>query len=165
MPYPKLDVSIAQQALDVFTMYSGIKAHAARHLGIPVSTLRDRVQCANDYGLTPRTAAPAPVATAQLQTHAPSVATPSVAVIGESDLRERIDGAYRLEKAALALAEGQYIDEVELLRDLRLTGRINRTVLDGERFARFRGRADNGGRVYWGHPASISRLKAEGLLR
>lgn len=143
-----------QQAVDAVASYPS-RAQAARALGIADTTLRDRLRAASRRGIT---ASGASVDAAPAPTSAPAK------TIGEAELRDRIDSAYRLEQHARKIPEGQYYEESELLRDARVLGRIGRATLESERFARYRGRAD-GGKYYWGHPASVARLKSEGLLR
>lgn len=150
-----LSVQEMSEAVRALDEAKGIKAEAARRLGITRSTFMDRLQCAYARGISADSAS-------EDAATLPAPALP--ATITEAELRDRIDSAYKLEQYARALPEGQYAEQGELFRELRLCGRISTQALESERFARFRGRADSG-KYYWGHPKSIARLKEEKLLR
>ncbi len=64
MPTPALSMELAQEAADAFTAHKGVKALAARALGLPPETFRTRLKIAQRYGMleTPKDPFPAPQA-------------------------------------------------------------------------------------------------------
>jgi ssDNA-binding Zn-finger/Zn-ribbon topoisomerase 1 len=81
----------------------------------------------------------------------------------ESDLREKHDMMFRLKKFLQALPRGEFIEEVELLKELCMFRKPGyKQAVEHPDIKPHRGKAD--GTIYYGHPDSIRTLKQEGVL-
>jgi hypothetical protein len=87
---------------------------------------------------------------------------PKAGVVTEADLRMRHDSVFRVQQAAAAIPEGEFIPESEFVSQLNLVGGY-RVILERAEFTQYRGKA-RGGPVYWGHPKSIKAMKDEQVL-
>lgn len=135
-----------REALQARAQFKTLR-EAADYLGLADSTLRNRLDKARQKGIT---------LDAQPAQEAPGFIT-------ENDLRLKIDIALKLETEAKAIEAGKFIAEPDFLASIGLKGKANAQILKQERFIQYRGVADNR-TIYWGHPKSIARLKADHLL-
>ena len=95
-----------------------------------------------------------------------TVPTPTATQFGltEEALRQKHDTKFILTSAAAELKEGRYLTQSEFILQAGVRmGAGYRDVIEHPEFDKYKGRA--GGQVYWSHPASVSKLKAEGVLR
>lgn len=83
--------------------------------------------------------------------------------ISEHDIRKMYDNHYIISQAVEKLKPGFFVEEAELLRKsgVKMTSGY-RNAVDHPDFAKYKGKA--GGKVYWGHPDNVKKLKSEGIL-
>ena len=140
-----MTVQMMREALDA-VQRAGSTTKAAPILGLSESTVRRRVQKAQEMGITLEARPEA-----------------GQAFMSETELRMKIDIGLRLETAAKSIPDGSFIPESEFLQAHGLRGKVG-PIINTTRFSVYRGLADNRV-VYWGNPKDIARLKAEHLLR
>jgi hypothetical protein len=84
--------------------------------------------------------------------------------LSEHQLREKIDPLFKLEQAVKEIPAGKFIPEAEFRSNVaKLNATQFRAKADLPQFNIYKGR--NSGVIYWGKPASIKKLKDEGILQ
>jgi len=83
--------------------------------------------------------------------------------ITEQDFRRQFDNRYILREAVKELKKGQLIDQRKFVQSLKLVGTY-KDILEEADFELFRGKISSD-KIFWSHPETISKLKAESLLR
>lgn len=81
----------------------------------------------------------------------------------ESQLRAKFDTRFIVENKCKELKEGVFLTLAEFIQACGIRpGAGYRGVVDHPDYEKYRGKA--GGTTYWSHPASIKKLKDEGVL-
>ena len=83
--------------------------------------------------------------------------------ITEQDFRRQFDNRYILREAVKELKKGQLIDQRKFVQSLKLVGTY-KDILEEADFELFRGKISSD-KIFWSHPETIEKLKAESLLR
>ena len=83
--------------------------------------------------------------------------------ITEQDFRRQFDNRYILREAVKELKKGQLIDQRKFIQNLKLVGQY-KDILEEADFEPFRGKISSD-KIFWSHPDTIEKLKAESLLR
>lgn len=83
--------------------------------------------------------------------------------ISENDFRKQFDNRYILREAIKELKRGQLIDQRKFIQSLKLVGTY-KDILEEVDFEPFRGKISSD-KIFWSHPDTIEKLKAESLLR
>ena len=83
--------------------------------------------------------------------------------ITEQDFRRQFDNRYILREAVKELNKGQLIDQRKFVQSLKLIGPF-KDILEEADFEPYRGKI-NSDKIFWSHPETIEKLKAESLLR
>jgi len=92
----------------------------------------------------------------------PSVSIPKIG-ISETELRQKHDISYKIRQTAESL-NGDFYTEYDFIKLCNIPGNSGyRQVIESGAFDIFRGRAGN--TVYWSSPASIQKMKNEGVLK
>lgn len=122
--------------------------------GIPTTDnyVCKRFKALERKGLTP------PVFKPTTTTHIPTGA------VSESQLREKHDKFFIIMNFLRAIPEGNFIDEGQLLKEVKLLGKPGyRDALAREEIKPYKGKVD--GTTYYGAIKSINKLKTEGVLQ
>lgn len=83
--------------------------------------------------------------------------------LSESQLRAKFDTRFIVENKCKELKEGVFLTLAEFIQACGIRpGAGYRGVVDHPDYEKYRGKA--GGTTYWSHPASIKKLKDEGVL-
>ena len=83
--------------------------------------------------------------------------------ITEQDFRRQFDNRYILREAVKELKKGQLVDQRKFIQNLKLIGTY-KDILEEADFEPFRGKISSD-KIFWSHPDTIEKLKAESLLR
>lgn len=89
---------------------------------------------------------------------------PVTAGLSEAELRKKHDIKFIIQQALQRLDQGTFITDSDFIRTNNLQSHPGfRPYLEDSTFSQYKGRA--GGTLYWSHPASITKMKQEGILR
>ena len=83
--------------------------------------------------------------------------------ISEQDFRKQFDNRFILREAVKELKKGQLVDQRKFIQSLKLVGPY-KDILEEADFEPFRGKI-SADKVFWSHPDTIEKLKAESLLK
>jgi len=123
----------------------GSIAAASRALGIPKTTLADRLRKERGNTAEPRSDRGAHVG------------------LTAEELLLKHSPEHKIMHAAKGLTHGKFRPETEFIHAIGITGGYKH-IVEREEFSIYRGKAP-GSVYYWSHPESIAAMKADGVLR
>lgn len=89
---------------------------------------------------------------------------PKENLLSEDELRIKHDMYYMIQIYLNGMPDGKFVEESAMLRQLSLLGKPRyREALSRHELKEYKGRVD--GVTYYGSPASIKKLKSEGILQ
>jgi hypothetical protein len=90
------------------------------------------------------------------------IPVPRFRTISEDEIRSRHDDLYKIRQGAKSLPRGEFTPDNEFKDGCQISPK-GRSLTREREFDIYHGKAP-GGDVYWGHPDSIARLKADHVL-
>jgi hypothetical protein len=89
---------------------------------------------------------------------------PKTSMLSEDELRIKHDMYYQIQLFIKDIPEGKFVEESSMLKQLSLLGKARyRDAISRPELKEYKGRVD--GTTYYGSPASIKKLKSEGILQ
>jgi len=90
-------------------------------------------------------------------------ATKMKKAFSEKEIRKKFDYNHMLKEAVVNIKKGEYYEEQTIREMAGIPTQFFRNFASQEYFEQFKGIAR--GKVYWGHPDDIERLKNEGIFQ